>query len=882
MAKNPSKIPSAHTDFNSKRPFERQLSNGLPVVFQNYSGEVASIYWWIKTGSADERPHEAGFAHFLEHMHFKDTDAKSSGKASQGDLARAVESLGGDINAYTSFDQTVYHVTCAEHCFEKIVDEFCVLGKPQKFLKNDFEREREVILEELRKNEDTPSRQLYQSLFKLNYGAHPYGRPVIGYAKTLKAATVAQLEAFYRREYVSEKMGLIVVAPLTPQRVEGLMRVLEKRMGQKTLPRKKQVERPRPTVKYLQPKILSHTLEFDVQTPTLAMAWRTPGLGHVDLPAIDLAASLLGMGESSRLYQRLFYQEKLVTEVSMGLYVPGDAGMLYSTIDVPEVDPSGRAAAVTFEEIARLAKQGPSTQELDRVITNAESDKLYATQTADGLASRLGFAKMTVGDLHYDYRYIDELKSLDESEIQEAVHRYCDPARLSLVWMVPEGQKTKVNFEPIQAAAKKTLTATLPATKSRSAKKESGIAERPEVHVLPSGLKWIHHERTSSQVFSAHAASLGGVRLDRIEGLSNLLADTWTKGTPTKSSQDIAAFVEGKAAGMDGFSGRNTLGLSMTGLAKDWREMRQLFSEVLVDGSFPEDEVEHSRRVILDQIKGIEDHSSQLCSQLFLQTLFENHPYRHSLLGTVDSIPKIHTFELRKAVETAVRSNNLVITTVGRVKRSEVTDWVQSIDQKIQSRGRFEAATVSPQKDLVAPRWAERRMGREQIHIIVGGLGVDLKNPDRYALQLLSNILGGQSGRLFIELREKKSLAYSVSPIQFDGMERGYVGTYIACAPQKQDEATQGIRAVLEQFAAKGPSNQELKRAQEFMLGRRAMDLQSDSSLATHFGLEALYELPTWNTAEFAKKIRAISAKEIAAVCQRYLLDAHQVTCVVG
>ena len=147
------------------RPELVHLSNGIPIVLQHYESEVAATYWWIQTGSADESPSEAGFAHFLEHMLFKDASAKETGQASTGKIARSIESLGGDINAYTSLDQTVYHVTCASQHWEFVLDAFTTLAKPQKFLSKDFEREREVILEELRKTEDSPHRQLFQELF---------------------------------------------------------------------------------------------------------------------------------------------------------------------------------------------------------------------------------------------------------------------------------------------------------------------------------------------------------------------------------------------------------------------------------------------------------------------------------------------------------------------------------------------------------------------------------------------------------------------------------------------------------------------------------------------------------------------------------------------
>ena len=173
-------------------------------------------------------------------------------------------------------------------------------------------------------------------------------------------------------------------------------------------------------------------------------------------------------------------------------------------------------------------------------------------------------------------------------------------------------------------------------------------------------------------------------------------------------------------------------------------------------------------------------------------------------------------------------------------------------------------------------------MGREQTHILVGGLGTQITAEDRHAIRLLQTLLGGQSGRLFIELREKKSLAYTVSPVSFEGIERGYMGTYIACSPQKKQEALLGIQKVLADLLKKTPTDREMNRAKEFYLGRRAMDLQSDSALATHYGLESLYRVPYLSELQLSKKIRSISARDIQRVCSKYLIEACQVTCVVG
>ena len=189
---------------------------------------------------------------------------------------------------------------------------------------------------------------------------------------------------------------------------------------------------------------------------------------------------------------------------------------------------------------------------------------------------------------------------------------------------------------------------------------------------------------------------------------------------------------------------------------------------------------------------------------------------------------------------------------------------------------------MTEERDLPSPRWVEKNLGREQLHILVGGLGLRLTDEDRHVLRLLQTILGGQSGRLFVELREKRSLAYTVSPISFEGLERGYVGTYIASAPAKREEAIHGIRQVYEQLAKKGPTPAEMKRAKEYLLGRRAMDIQGDTALASYFGLETLYGKPILSESAIAKKVRAITADEVKKQCLKLFVEPHFVTSAVG
>ncbi|NDG84734.1 MAG: insulinase family protein [Proteobacteria bacterium] len=856
---------------NIDKPEEHFLSNGIPVILQNLNGAVGTFHWWNRTGSTDERPEEAGFAHFLEHMLFKDAGAKDTGMASTGQTARVIESLGGEINAYTSFDQTVYHVTCSEQYWEKAIDQFGIMSKPQRFLKEDFEREREVILEELRRGEDSPDRQLYQSLFGLTYKKHPYGRPVIGYVKTLKAATVHKLESYYQRNYVSGKMGLVLVGPIhdrTGARKKKLLSILEKRFGKGTIPKRAAAPRAIPHEKAIQ-KSRFLAKNFDIKNPELALSFRVPELRHPDAPLLEVLSGVLGSGESSRLYQKLFYEKSLVTETSASVYIPKDPGMFLVSAELKKTGDFIPVLKLLQEEIAAVSSGDVKKDEIDRVMANIESEKLYATQTVDGLAGRLGFLRFSLGDLRFDSEYLEHIKQATPSTLKRLAHEYLGADRMSLVLFQPKGE-SPAEFEEARSIVEK-LPKVKPASIPKFKQKES---LQPEIFTTPGGLQVSYFERAGSPVYSLHASAFGGSRSEltlspRYWGASNLLAHTWTKGTADLSSKEISRIVEGSAASLDGFGGRNTVGLQSTGLVRDWEKLSGLFNEILLEPAFPDDEIEHSKRVTEEQIRSIPDHSSQVCSKLFMENLFEEHPYGKHPLGSLEQLAALGRNDLRSLHETFITPKNMALSIVGGVSRDEVESWLTELDSNLSKRkSTFSQGLLAPPAPLKAPRWAGAEFGREQTHIMVGGLGISMHHEDRYALRILQNILGGQSGRLFIELREKRSMAYSVAPLSMEGIETGYVGTYIACAPGKKDEAIKGMRTVLEDLARKGPTKSEMERAKNYYLGQRAMDLQSSWSIASSFGLELLYKDRVTLESEVRKRVTRVNAAAVQRVCE--------------
>jgi zinc protease len=871
---------------HSNKPEEIYLSNGIPVVLQHVDGPVGTFHWWNLTGSTDENPPEAGFAHFLEHMLFKDAGAKDTGQASTGQTARVIESLGGDINAYTTFDQTVYHVTCSEQYWERVIDQFGIMAKPQKFLKDDFLREREVILEELRRGEDSPDRMLYQNLFTLTYKKHPYGKPVIGYPRTLKAANVQKLDAFYRRQYVSAEMGLVLVGPINDpsgNRKKKLISVLEKRFGKNTIPKRAGPVKKRPLEAASQ-KARFLAKNYDIKTPEFAFSFRIPDLKHPDAPILEVLAGVLGMGESARLHQRLFNEMALVTDVSTSVYIPRDSGMFLMSGELKKTEDLQTVIRVMIEEIQKIASGDVRKDELDRIITNIESEKMYSTQTVDGVASRLGFLKYSIGDLNFDTEYLDQIKAVTPATLKRLVEEYLTEDRLSFVLFQPKGEKL---YDFKELAKDFSVLKPLVIAKAAKGKGKKELLE-PEIITTPSGLKVAYFERPGTPVYSIYASAFGGSRSEltldpKYWGASHLLSQIWAKGTPELNSKAMAAIIEGSAASMDGFSGRNTIGMSASGLTRDWDKLSNLFLDVLFNPSFSEDELAHAKRVTIESINSIQDHSSQVCSKLFMENLFEHHPYGKAMLGTVEQVESLGQKHLKELHQKWVNPKNMSLALVGGVSRSEAEYFINKMDAGLaSSSSRFTQEKLAPEPKLTAPRWAAADFKREQTHIMVGGTGISMFDEDRYALRILQNILGGQSGRLFIELREKRSMAYTVSPMTMEGIETGYVGTYIACSPGKKDEAISGMRTVLETLMKKGPTAAEMTRAKNYYLGQRAMDLQSSWSLSAGYGLELLYRDRVVLESEIRKAIEKVTAKHVQKIGEKLFLKAPMLTVTVG
>ncbi len=354
-----------------------------------------------------------------------------------------------------------------------------------------------------------------------------------------------------------------------------------------------------------------------------------------------------------------------------------------------------------------------------------------------------------------------------------------------------------------------------------------------------------------------------------------------TRGTDSRSAVDIAEQIESIAGEVDGFSGRNSFGVTVESLSKNFIQAMDIFSDVILNPSFDPQEVERARREILADINRQGDNLLRTTVNLFLDTLYTEHPYKLNPLGTAENVSAFDSDSLQRFYRKYARPDNLVITVVGNVNEQEVLETI-----KKDFSGMEKANTPSPVITADTPpagirEKIETKEDKAQTHILLGFQGPTLMDDDHYAIEVLNTIMSGMGGRLFLELRDKKSLAYTVTSFYTPGLEPGFLGVYIGTAPEKEEEAIQGIKEELKLLLSEGVSDEELERAQSYLVGSFEIGLQENSAQAAKIAFDELYGIGWEEYNEYSEKIYAVTKEDVLAAAKKYIdLDKYTIAIV--
>jgi predicted Zn-dependent peptidase/DMSO/TMAO reductase YedYZ heme-binding membrane subunit len=410
-------------------PTRQALPNGVVVISQEHrASDIVAVQLWLRVGGRDEAPAELGLSHYLEHMLFKGTPTRPPGS-----IDAEIEGLGGNSNAFTSYDFTHYDVVVPVSGLRAAAALLADIAVNAAFVPAELESEKKVVFEEMSLTEDNPERFLERRLTEAAYANYPYGRPLLGTRELVRNLTRETLNAYYKKRYVPANMVLVVVGPVTPAQARA---VAADTFGRLTGP-----PTTRPPVG-APPRIAAGTAQ-DVrrseQQAYLGIAWHAAPTGNTDIYAVDLLTYILGDGPSSRLNQVLREQRGLVQTVE-ATYIPRQQSGLVSVtarLDAKNLD---AAEAALREVVRRVREQGVTAAERERALTTAESTYAFDIETVEGLAKSYGQAE-TTWTLQDEVEYLKRLRQVTAEQIRAAARTYLGDDNYVRVRFLPEGTR---------------------------------------------------------------------------------------------------------------------------------------------------------------------------------------------------------------------------------------------------------------------------------------------------------------------------------------------------------------------------------------------------------------------------------------------------------
>lgn len=863
-----------------------QLKNGLKVLLiESHKSPVVSVQMWVRNGSADERKGEEGISHFIEHLVFK--GSRSYGV---GEIAQIVESNGGELNAYTSFDQTVFYVTISNQFKDvalKVISE--MMGYPN-FDPIEINNEREVVIEEIKRGNDSPQRKASQLFFETVYPTHPYGIPVIGYDTNIKSVSVKKIKDYYQSKYSPNNMFLVVSGDFKSSEMKKKVTEIFSEIKKHKIRKSK---RPKVT-EIKKPQIAVEKTSF--QQGLVYIGWPGPNVKHKDVPGLDLLSMILGQGDSSRLVNKLRIKEPLVNGVGAFAFTPQDNGVFAISLSLQQESLEKALAEIT-KELIEIQENPPTQEEMQKALTIISSEQAYSVETVEGIAQKAGSLEFFMNDPEYYKKYLKEIYKLKPENILKLAQKYLDPQKIIVTAAVNEDEekiktivenfvknykeelnknklalkKIKKNLKPKKFKVKKIILAskgqkTEPQTKKVNFKNGLTVFMRPQFDTPTVSLK---------------AAYLGGLRIEgnRPEGLSEMFSRSFVGGTKNISEEQLNHEMDMMASSLSAFAGRNSVGLGLEYLKTFEQPSLHLFQDALLNPAWSLEVIEREKTVLANQIKSRDDKPSQQCFQQFTQQIFAGHPYHRDMMGTQDSIAKISQSDIANFYNEMKFAKNLMISVVGDFDTKKMTSFFEKLDSQLPAGKRqnqtFELKNLSENKKIF------KALNKEQAHVALGYRGPSLTDEDRFTLQIIESILAGQGGRLFIELRDKKSLAYTVSPIRMHGIEGGYFGAYIGCSPEKVDTAISMMQEELKKLMDNKISKEELLRAQKYLIGRHDIDLQRKSAISSSILFDEIYGIDSKINFHLADKFYAINEENIMSLSQR-LFSQKYVLSVVG
>ncbi len=831
------------------KPEVIELANGLHlIVLKEDSAPVVTLQYWVGTGSIHEGEWlGSGISHFLEHLMFKGTE-----KRGNSEMAQEIQSLGGHLNAYTTFDHTVYYVDLPSDQWKAAAE---ILGDAvfnSTLPAEEFDREQEVIRREFAMGEDNPDRRLSRLLFKTAFQKHPYRFPVIGLLPLFNQLKREDLVRYYKQRYVPQNVTLIVVGDVKSEEVKAWAHEFLEKIPAAVLQEVAIASEP----------VQMLPREFRESFPTdllrLSILFHIPGIEHEDTPALDLLSVMMGGTRGSKLHQLIVEQEGLAEDVSAYAYTPSGYG-LWGVSARGQKEQGAALEKRIREVIYHVDSKSFSDQDLERSKRQLLLHHYRGMKSMSGKAGEIGGGWLLTKNPLFQSCYLERLCAVTLEEVVSVARRYLRPSVENVISISPEqAEVAKTELFQVEVV-------------SKVAMKEP----------LLNGLPFIQVRNPHLPLMTYRAIFSGGLLAEPQgkSGISLLASHLLTKGTRRRTAAELIEKIESLGGVLGADSNVNSSTLSLEILSSDWEEGLDLFQEILNEPMLRSEELETERRRQLGSIQMDQDQPMSQARNMVREVLFSEHPYRNTPMGNSEDLRQIQGSDVERFWSENLQSTETVFALSTSIDSERVKERFQkAFHWKPKSTGRNEMIPFPLQQAFRV----ERTTPKQQAVLQFAFPTVSTSDPDQLVLEMLSEALSDLGSRLFVRIREKLGLAYFVGTSQFLAQKAGYFVFYVGTDPKKRVLVESEMLDEIRLIAEKGITSVEVERSRAKLLSHLKMMRQDPATIAYSAALHEYLGMGYDYHEIKAQRFSTISLEEINRVAQKYFSNPYYVTAIVS
>jgi zinc protease len=839
-------------------PYQKYvLPNGLTlVVHEDHKAPIVAVDVWYHVGSKDERPGRTGFAHLFEHLMFNGSENHND------EFMRPLLAAGATaLNGNTWLDRTTYFENVPANALDLALwlesDRMGhLLGAiDQKKL----DEQRGVVQNEKRQRENQPYGKVDNLVATNTYPTgHPYSWTTIGSMEDLNAASLADVKEWFKTWYGAANAVLVVAGDVRPEDIKAKV---ERYFGD--IP-------PGPVLSHARSWVAKMSgekravLQDRVPQGRIYKVWNIPGYNTRDFTLLQLVSDILAQGKNSRLYERLVYTDQVATGVGaeIGPFEIGSQLEITATVK-PGGDPRVVEQALD-EEIARLLATGPTREELERTRTVDYAAFVRAVERIDGAGGKaaiLGESQLYGGSPDFYKQSLRWMRAATVADVQNAARAWlADGVFVLNVEPFPE-------YHPVASDADR---GKLPSVGSPPA-----LALPPlQRTTLSNGLKVVLAERHNVPVVHFNLLVDAGHAADSLAkaGTANLTLAMLSEGTTTRDALQISARAEALGAHIGAASTLDTSGIFLNAITSRLPESLDLFSDVLLNPTFPDEELARLKTQTLASIQQQKSQPRGIASRLFPRLLYgEGHAYSNpfSGIGTEENVRAMTTAELRAFYQRWVRPDNATLLIVGDATLARIQPLLEQRLARWKSPGdplpvkRLD--TIPPQPK---PRvFLVNRTGSEQSLVMAVALAPPRSAPDNVALETVNTILGGSFiSRINMNLREDKHWSYGAGSALINAKGQRVFQAAALVQTDKTAESMSEMRKELRDLLdARQPTDKEIRFAKDTLVRALPGQNETSSQVAGSYADILTYGLPDSYLNDFVGEVEALTPLQVQA-----------------